>query len=92
MQTNWEGKTWETNRKRVSKEKQREGRLTILRLSWRRGWGPDDVVLGPRQEGGSHAVAEPARVLVRVGARHVHSNQLGHVHLRNKDSWSAVCV
>jgi hypothetical protein len=88
------GKARETERKRINKEEQRHSCLTILCLSCRRGWGLDDVVLGPRKEGGSHTVAQPARVLVRVGARQVHSHELGHVHLhRNKKcSWSPVCA
>jgi len=56
MQTNrWESR--ETDRKRIDKEEQKHSCLTILCLSCRRGWGPDDMVLGPRHEGGSHTVA-----------------------------------
>jgi hypothetical protein len=82
------GQTRETDRKRINKD----SCLTILCLSCRRGWGPDDVVLGTRHEGGSHTVALAARVLVRVGACQVHSHELVHVHLQrnNKCSWSPV--
>jgi len=82
------------DRKRINEEEQIHSCLTILHLSCRRSWGADDVVLGPRQEGGSHTVAHTTRVLVRVGTRQVHSHELGHVHLHknNKCSWLAVCA